>query len=382
MSNFREWLSDNLRYFMLIFGVLAVLVALFFGVKAISARISDDKSDDALSMDSVVEAVTQSTASAPEAASGAETVLVESVVENAAGAAGEALTADAASPVSVLMASYYEAIGNQDISAVRELVDILPETKAAEISSERLKYSDVKVYTKPGPDDGSYVVYTTYNYSGQDESSKLPGISQSYVAKDSDGAQKIIFSELDETTKEFIDSVAKDADVVELVSKVRDEYNAARTGREVPAVSGQPAEGTDASADASGSGDAFADTADSPDAGDDAAAPEEDGSGENYDADYDETDDGSDEADYEESSDEADNDDGSDEEEETEDDSSDEWTGEAVSAVNVRSGPGFDYEVISELYEGEQVTITGEESGWYHVVGDGVEGYVGHSWIK
>ena len=76
MNNFREWLSDNLRYFMLIFGILAVLVALFFGVRAISARISDDRQDDVLSMDSVVESVAGKTLAAVTGAdSAAEAVL-------------------------------------------------------------------------------------------------------------------------------------------------------------------------------------------------------------------------------------------------------------------------------------------------------------------
>ena len=35
MDDFREWLSDNLRYFMLGFGILAVVLILFFGVRFI-----------------------------------------------------------------------------------------------------------------------------------------------------------------------------------------------------------------------------------------------------------------------------------------------------------------------------------------------------------
>ena len=36
MDDFREWLSDNLRYFMLGFGILAVVLILFFGVRSVS----------------------------------------------------------------------------------------------------------------------------------------------------------------------------------------------------------------------------------------------------------------------------------------------------------------------------------------------------------
>ena len=38
MDDFREWLSDNLRYFMLGFGILAVVLILFFGVRFISSK--------------------------------------------------------------------------------------------------------------------------------------------------------------------------------------------------------------------------------------------------------------------------------------------------------------------------------------------------------
>lgn len=366
MNNFREWLSDNLRYFMLIFGILAVLVAMFFGVKAISARISDDKQKDTLSMDSVVSSVLEQPAAA--VLSGAEEVAgaAESVVENALLPAGrEELKTDAASPVTALMTSYYDAIGNQDIAAVRELVDVLPEVKAAEISSERLKYSDVKVYTKPGQKDGSYVVYTTYSYSGQDEASKLPGISQSYVEKDENGAERIVFSELDADTQEYLDEVAKDPDVVSLISKVRDEYNAARTGREGSSLS---AGGSEAAAEVQ-TAEPEQETA-----GDSSGEDEENREEASEDYDDGSEDDGS----YDEAE-------GETEEEpeaEPEDEEEEEWTGSAKSDVNVRSGPGFDYEVISELSEGQEVTVTGEENGWYHIEGDGVEGYVGHSWIE
>ena len=34
MDNFREWLSDNLRYFMLGGAILVIVAVLFFGVRA------------------------------------------------------------------------------------------------------------------------------------------------------------------------------------------------------------------------------------------------------------------------------------------------------------------------------------------------------------
>ena len=34
MDNFREWLSDNLRYFMLGGAILVIVAVLFFGIRA------------------------------------------------------------------------------------------------------------------------------------------------------------------------------------------------------------------------------------------------------------------------------------------------------------------------------------------------------------
>ena len=46
MDDFREWLSDNLRYFMLGFGILAVVLILFFGVRFISSKFENQKTTE------------------------------------------------------------------------------------------------------------------------------------------------------------------------------------------------------------------------------------------------------------------------------------------------------------------------------------------------
>lgn len=46
LDNFREWLSDNLRYILLGLAILLALVLLFFGVKALTGGFSDEKPKD------------------------------------------------------------------------------------------------------------------------------------------------------------------------------------------------------------------------------------------------------------------------------------------------------------------------------------------------
>ena len=42
MDDFREWLSDNLRYIMLGLGIVLVLAILFFGIRFLTNKLSDE----------------------------------------------------------------------------------------------------------------------------------------------------------------------------------------------------------------------------------------------------------------------------------------------------------------------------------------------------
>ena len=54
MDDFREWLSDNLRYFMLGFGILALIVLIFFGIRLIS-NLTTDKTDATVETEVIAE---------------------------------------------------------------------------------------------------------------------------------------------------------------------------------------------------------------------------------------------------------------------------------------------------------------------------------------
>lgn len=50
--------------------------------------------------------------------------------------------------------------------------------------------------------------------------------------------------------------------------------------------------------------------------------------------------------------------------------------------LNIRSGPGTNYERVGSLKKGTQVTILGEQDGWYQISANGVEGYVSAQYIS
>lgn len=51
------------------------------------------------------------------------------------------------------------------------------------------------------------------------------------------------------------------------------------------------------------------------------------------------------------------------------------------STLNVRSGPGAEYDHIYSLYNGNVVTITGVDSGWYKITYNGINGYVSSDYM-
>lgn len=51
------------------------------------------------------------------------------------------------------------------------------------------------------------------------------------------------------------------------------------------------------------------------------------------------------------------------------------------SPLNVRSGPGTDYEQVTSLYPGTVVSLTGIEDGWYQIAYKNTTGYVSSDYI-
>ena len=57
-------------------------------------------------------------------------------------------------------------------------------------------------------------------------------------------------------------------------------------------------------------------------------------------------------------------------------------TSGTTSHINVRSGPGEDYDTLASLSVGTEVEVLGEEGNWYKISFDGMTGYVRHDLLK
>lgn len=208
MNNFREWLSDNLRYILLGIGVLVILIGLFFGIRAVSKSLNNkadtEQSDDKQGDSSGSQTSKEETTPTPE------------VEENP-------LEKNAYPEVNALLNTYYTALGNKDVAAVKEVLDVLNPTEEAKITNAKYieGYKNLEVYTKEGMDKGSYVVYAYYNYVCTGINTPVPALSWLYVVTREDGKLEISTKAQDDPEiQAYIEKVQQDQDVKDLIAEV------------------------------------------------------------------------------------------------------------------------------------------------------------------
>ena len=158
------------------------------------------------------------------------------------------------------MNSYYKALGDKDITALRTVVNNLTPSDESKITNAKdyiEGYQVSNVYTKKGLDDNSFVVYTRGSFVCKGIDTPAPSLWSSYVVKDSDNNYKIL-GDLEQNTQvsEYMDSLKSDEDVQKLTAEVQAAYEQAQKddsalaqflnglGEEVDTSSGTSADGT------------------------------------------------------------------------------------------------------------------------------------------
>ena len=227
MNNFKEWLSDNLRYFMLGFFVILILVLAFFGIRFVSAKIADKPQEVP---------VTQGTSEVteePKQEDESEGVATPTPAEELD--SDNQLEKNAHPQVNAIIQSYYRALGEKDINGIKDVVDELDPAEEAKITKDQNMdgYSNVVVYTKDGLSEGEYVVFASYNYKFKGVEALVPGLSQLYVRTREDGTLYISMQEDDEKTQQHVTKTMQDADVEALIQEVKEEYAKAQEDEEL-----------------------------------------------------------------------------------------------------------------------------------------------------
>ena len=348
MNNFREWLSDNLRYILLFLAIAVVLAGLFFGVRFVSRAYAEHSKEQDFSADSVLD---EAEIAEEETEEETRPEVTATITPTPAPASenepmGGELKENAVPEVNALITSYYAALETNDPEAVRAVVDNLSDEDAAKVAeAAKTTYSDIKVYTKNGEAEGTYLVYACYKYLTEGNAASLPGLSQLFVHTNENGDLRVVTSELTEATQDFIDDVNKGSDIKALVERVQTEYDSAVAAMENAAQAEAEAA---AQAEAEAAAKAEAERAAAEAAAEaERKAAEEAAAKAAYEAEHKET------------------------------------PARTVSTCHVRSGPGYEYDIVFvDLPGGSSVTVIGDtEAGWRHIRVNGIEGYVGGRFI-
>ncbi|MDY4669905.1 MAG: SH3 domain-containing protein [Oliverpabstia sp.] len=231
MDDFREWLSDNLRYILLGLAIIAVLVVLFFGIRFLSSvfgeeekdnqKVTEQQKDTGEEKDKKPEEETDKTPveEDKEAPETTPEPALESEKENS-------LEKNAYPTVNTLMQKYYTALGKKDVEGLKELVDQLDPTEEKSILNSHYieGYSNVEVYTKQGLTEGSYVVFACYGHKYTGYDTILPGLSCLYVETGEDGSLYIV-AEPNEEQQNQMNEMTNQEDTQELIAAKQKEYD-------------------------------------------------------------------------------------------------------------------------------------------------------------
>lgn len=263
----REWISDNLRYMLLIGAILLIVAAVLLIVHLVSPKndgkssggtvtssstgnnvpdkktqvkadskadsedstgISSDVSDSA--NDSSADASSTDTASAPDAeaepTSEPEAADDTSNTENTDNTA-VSFAADNVPEVSTVLEQYYTALGARNINGLFAVTDNLTAEEQAQIETESdvESYGDVKAYTISGPSDGTYIAFVSSRCKYLGINQTLPMLSEYYLYTTEDGSLKIMDDTgSDAAVTEAMKAALENEEVKNLIEQVQNDY--------------------------------------------------------------------------------------------------------------------------------------------------------------
>lgn len=263
----REWISDNLRYMLLIGAILLIVAAVLLIVHLVSPKndgkssggtvtssstgnnvpdkktqvkadskadsedstgISSDVSDSANA--SSADASSTDTASAPDAeaepTSEPEAADDTSNTENTDNTA-VSFAADNVPEVSTVLEQYYTALGARNINGLFAVTDNLTAEEQAQIEAESdvESYGDVKAYTISGPNDGTYIAFVSSRCKYLGINQTLPMLSEYYLYTTEDGSLKIMDdTDSDAAVTEAMKAALENEEVKNLIEQVQNDY--------------------------------------------------------------------------------------------------------------------------------------------------------------
>ena len=132
--------------------------------------------------------------------------------------------------VNDLIARYYTALADGDMDTVTACRNYTEETEKIRLEKKSQyieSYQNLKVYTKDGMVDNTYLAYVYYEVKFNDIATLAPALNTLYICPNESGELYIYEGEIDDTVSEYLKELSTQDDVVELFNRVEVSYNEA-----------------------------------------------------------------------------------------------------------------------------------------------------------
>lgn len=203
IDNFREWLSDNLRYVLL---GLAVLLVIIIGVCIF--RLIGGSSNKKKAAGKKTTAVTTSQKDEDS---------TESAGSGSVPSASANLKQDDPDLLK-LTQKYYKAVAAKDAATLATIVDPWNDTVQSEtFNSDIESYDNISTYSKDGPVDGSSLVYVYCECKLPGIKTAVPSLRQLFVT--TNDSKDLVISDWSQY-QEFVTESNKSDDVQDLIREV------------------------------------------------------------------------------------------------------------------------------------------------------------------
>lgn len=140
---------------------------------------------------------------------------------------GNPLEVNANEEINELITNYYTGRASGDFDLLASAVDVLTDEEKQEIERERKyieAYNNINCYTKKGLEEGTYVVFASYEMKISDIETEAPGIQAFYVCTGEDGSLYIFNGEAPEDMTNYVLELAAEEDVASIIEDVQIRY--------------------------------------------------------------------------------------------------------------------------------------------------------------
>lgn len=140
----------------------------------------------------------------------------------------EPLEENAHPEINKLFEDYFTYLQNDDTEGLKSIRDYIDDVEIAKIHVKAKyieSYSNINVYTKKGPVENSYICFASYDVKTKDYDVVAPALLAFLVCQREDGSYYIYCNDFSQEMSDYINQIAKQNDVYDLITKINTQYN-------------------------------------------------------------------------------------------------------------------------------------------------------------